>query len=48
MGYGFVANSMSVYIEREISACIIDDFKLLEKDKMSLSIWRDEDTKSRK
>ena len=41
MGHGFLADSMSVYIEREISACIssesiIDDFKSLGKRKVHL------------
>jgi len=41
MGYGFLGDSMSIYIERKISACIssksiIDDFKSLGKRKVSL------------
>lgn len=41
MGHGFLVDSMSVYIEREISECIssesiIDDFKSLGKRKVRL------------
>ncbi|XP_024634611.2 uncharacterized protein [Medicago truncatula] len=41
MGHGFLANSMSVYIEKDISECIssesiIDDFKSLRKRKVRL------------
>jgi len=41
MVHGFLADNMSLYIEREISACIssesiVDDFKSLENCKVSL------------